>query len=145
MVYLSQTIAMTAGMRQEKKIKNKVEENNSPVAMLSVHAHSTVVAGVSGICGTRLMGLFSAWAGAHRCGFNCHRHKTHSPTIHHCGRVPHVQSVGAATCPATLGAGTLIHPDLEHADLQERLELDGKRKREHLSGRLSCHGKDKIR
>lgn len=87
--------------------------------MLSVHTDATIEAWVSGIRRAGLVGLFSTWAGAHSCGFYCHRYKTHSPAIHHCGCVPHIQSVGAATGPSALGTRTLIDPDLEHADLQE--------------------------
>ena len=70
--------------------------------MLSVHAHAAIEAGVSGICVAGLVGLLSTRAGAHSCGFHCHRHKAHSPTIHHCGRVAHIQNVGAAAGPGTL-------------------------------------------
>lgn len=71
------------------------------------------------------MGLFPPLAGAHGGGLHRHRHQTHRPTVHHGGGVTHVQHVGAAAGPDALGAGTLVHPDLDHADLQEGLELEG--------------------
>lgn len=100
---------------------------NSPVAMLSVHTNTTIEARISGIYAAGLVGLLSTWAGAHSCGLHCHRYKTHRPTIYHCGCVPHIQNVAASTGPGTLWSRTLVYPDLEHADLQERLELNGER------------------
>lgn len=64
--------------------------------MLSVHTHPAVEAGVSGIRGAGLMDLLSTGTGAHGRGLHRHRHQTHGPTIHHCGRVPNVQEAGAA-------------------------------------------------
>lgn len=101
---------------------------NSPVAVLSVHTDSAIEAGASGIRGAGLMGLLSARAGAHGRGFHRNGHKAHSPTIHHGRRVSHIQNVGAAAGPGTLRTGTLVHPDLENADLEKRLELDGERR-----------------
>lgn len=96
--------------------------------MLSVHTNTTIEARISGICTAGLVGLLSTWAGAHSCGLQCHRYKTHSPTIHHCGCVPHIQNISASTGPGTLWVWTLIHLDLEYADMQERLELCRERK-----------------
>lgn len=103
---------------------------HSPVAMLSIHTYATIEAWVSGIRSAGLMGLLSSLAGAQGCRFHRYRHKTHGPTIHHGGCVPHIQNVGAAPRADTLWAGTLVHSDLGHADLQERLELERGRKTE---------------
>lgn len=101
---------------------------NSPVAMLSVHTNTTIEARIFGICAAGLVGLLSTWAGAHSCGLHCHRYKTHSPTIHHCGCVPHIQNIAASAGTGTLCTRTLVCADLEHADLQERLELNKERR-----------------
>lgn len=70
------------------------------------------------------MDLLSTGTGAHGRGLHRHRHQTHGPTIHHGGRVPHVQEAGAPARTGTAWAGTLVYTDLEHADLQVRLELE---------------------
>lgn len=97
---------------------------DSPVAVLSVHANTTVEARIFGIYAAGLVGLLSTWAGAHSCRLHCHRYKTHCPTIHHRGRVPHIQNVAAPAGPDTLGSWALVDPDLEYVNLQEGLELD---------------------
>lgn len=99
--------------------------SHSPVAVLRVHAHAAVEAGVSGICGAGLVRLLSARAGADSRCLHCHRHQAHRPAVHRRGRVPHVQHIGAAGGAGTLRVRTLVHADLENADLQERLELEG--------------------
>lgn len=97
---------------------------DSPVAVLSIRANTTIEARIFGIYAAGLVRLLSTWAGAHSCRLHCHRHKTHCPTIHHCGRVSHIQNVAAPAGPGALGSWALVDPDLEYANLQEGLELD---------------------
>lgn len=97
---------------------------NPPVAVLRVHAQPSVEAGVSGIRGAGLMGLLPSRAGAHGLGLHHDGNQAHGATVHHRGRVPHLQHAGAAAGAGALRTGTLVHPDLGHADLQEGLELE---------------------
>lgn len=97
-----------------------------PVAVLSVQTNAAIEAGVSGIGAAGLVGLVPSRAGAHGCGLQSHRHETHGPTVHHHGRVSHVQNIGATSGPGTAGTGALVHTDLEDDNLQERLELEVK-------------------